>query len=101
MPLLLIVTFSVLLTTEWATRIAATASASQGAAQPPISRVANPSYVPYVDAQGIWNLFSSGAPAALLRLKVSLEESWKPYLNGRGTRDEAMRSLREKIAAMQ
>ncbi len=63
-------------------------------------RRVDPSYVPYVDSQGIWKLFSSGAPGPLLRLKTPLEEAWMPYLNGRGTRDEALRSLLEKIAAV-
>ncbi len=58
------------------------------------------SYVPYVDSQGIWKLFSSGAPGPLMRLKAPLEEAWMPYLNGRGTRDEALRTLLEKIAGL-
>ena len=35
----------------------------------------------------------------MIRLKTPLEEAWKPYLDGRGTRDEALRLLLEKIAA--
>jgi hypothetical protein len=50
--------------------------------------------------RGIWELRSSGAPGPLVRLKTALEEAWKPYLDGRGTRNEAMRALLEKIAAL-
>ncbi len=63
-------------------------------------RRVDPSHVPLVDVLGIWNLYSSGAPAPMMRLKAPLEEAWKPYLDGRGTRDEALRALLEKIAAL-
>jgi hypothetical protein len=62
-------------------------------------RRVDPSYVPTGDMLGIWKLRSSGAPGPLIRLKAPLEEAWKPYLDGRGTRDEAMRTLLEKIPA--
>ena len=55
-------------------------------------------HVPLVDALGIWKLYSSGAPGPMIRLKAPLEDAWKPYLDGRGTRDEALRLLLEKIA---
>jgi len=61
-------------------------------------RQVEPSHVPLVDALAIWNLYSSGAPGPMSRLKAPLEEAWKPYLEGRGTRDEALRLLLEKIA---
>ncbi len=61
-------------------------------------RRVEPSHVPLVDSLGIWNLYSSGAPAPMIRLKAPLEEAWKPYLAGRGTRDEALRLLLEKIS---
>jgi len=61
-------------------------------------RRVEPSHVPLVDALGIWNLRSSGAPGPMIRLKAPLEEAWKPYLAGRGTRDEALRLLLEKIS---
>jgi hypothetical protein len=62
-------------------------------------RRVSPAHVRLVDALGIWKLFSSGALVPLERLKAPLDETWMPYLNGRGTRDEAMRALLEKIAA--
>jgi hypothetical protein len=61
-------------------------------------RRVEPSHVPLVDSLGIWKLYSSGAPGPMIRLKTPLEEAWKPYLQGRGTRDEALRLLLEKIA---
>jgi hypothetical protein len=32
------------------------------------------------------------------RFKIPLEETWKPYLDGRGTRDEALAALVAKTA---
>lgn len=61
-------------------------------------RRVEPSHVPLVDVLGTWNLYSSGAPGPMIRLKAPLEEAWKPYLAGRGTRDEALRLLLEKIS---
>jgi hypothetical protein len=61
-------------------------------------RQVEPSHVPLVDALGIWKFYSSGAPGPMIRLKAPLEDAWKPYLNGRGTRDDALRLLLEKIA---
>ena len=63
-------------------------------------RRVEPSHVPLVDSLGIWKLYSSGAPGPMIRLKAPLDEAWRPYLDGRGTRDEALRLLLEKIAAL-
>jgi len=41
-----------------------------------------PDYVPYADANGVWQRGQELLKAALL-------ETWKPYLDGRGTRDAA------------
>jgi hypothetical protein len=59
----------------------------------------DPAYVRTVDALGIWKLNSSGAREPLLRLKAPLEETWVPYLAGRGTRDEAMAALLARTSA--
>ena len=59
----------------------------------------DPAYVRTVDALGIWKLNSSGARAPMMRLKAPLEETWLPYLAGRGTRDEAMAALLARITA--
>jgi hypothetical protein len=61
----------------------------------------DPTYVRTVDTLGIWNGRSSGAPGPLLRLKAPLEETWLPYLGGRGTRDEALAALLAKVSSRQ
>src|SRR5262245_61299509 len=53
----------------------------------------NPTYVPYAEAYDVWPKKLSGAPLPAQRLKPVLEEIWKPYLNGSGTRDEALKAL--------
>jgi hypothetical protein len=58
----------------------------------------DPSYVRTVDRLGIWSRNASGASEPLLRLKAPLEETWLPYLAGRGTRDEAMAALLARIS---
>jgi hypothetical protein len=42
--------------------------------------------VPYADKFGVWQ-------RGLAPMKAALEETWKPYLDGRGTRDEAFAAL--------
>jgi hypothetical protein len=50
-----------------------------------------PDYVPYGEKFGIWQ-------RGLGSFKVPLEEIWKPYLNGHGTRDEAFSALIKRTA---
>jgi hypothetical protein len=57
-----------------------------------VRRVAPAGYVPLADATGGWERGMSG-------LKTPLEETWLPYLNGRGTRDEALAALVVRAAA--
>jgi len=49
-----------------------------------------PQHVPYAYKFGVWNRGLSSA-------RVPLEESWKPYLDGHGTRDEAFAELIRKM----
>jgi len=56
-----------------------------------VRRVAPPGYVPLADATGAWSRGMSG-------FKEALEETWRPYLNGRGTRDEALAALIQRTA---
>ena len=51
-----------------------------------VRRVAPAGYVPYAEAAGVWQ-------RGLQALKAPIEEIWLPYLNGRGTRDEALAAL--------
>ena len=50
-----------------------------------------PGHVPYADKFGAWQ-------RGLASLKVAVEETWKPYLDGRGTRDEAFAELIKRTA---
>jgi hypothetical protein len=50
-----------------------------------IRRVA-PDHVPYADAYGVWD-------RGFQRFRAPLEQVWKPYLDGKGTRDEAIAAL--------
>jgi hypothetical protein len=50
-----------------------------------------PGHVPYADAFGVWD-------RGFGVFKTPLEETWKPYLDGRGTRDEAIAALVARVA---
>jgi hypothetical protein len=50
-----------------------------------------PEHVPYSDKFGIWQ-------RGLARFKVPLDEIWKPYLDGKGTRNEALDALITRTA---
>ncbi|HXI30053.1 MAG TPA: hypothetical protein VNG89_16560 [Vicinamibacterales bacterium] len=45
-----------------------------------------PDHTPVADAQGVWG-------RGMEALKPALQETWKPFLEGKGTRDEAIRAL--------
>jgi hypothetical protein len=45
-----------------------------------------PDHVPYAEKFGVWQ-------RGIAAFKTPLEEIWKPYLDGRGTRDEALAEL--------
>ena len=49
-------------------------------------RHAVPSHVPYAEAFGIWG-------GRMGRFKPALDEVWKPWLDGRGTRDAALAAV--------
>lgn len=50
-----------------------------------------PEHVPYADANGVWE-------RGMLSLREALVETWKPYLDGRGSRDEALAALIAKTS---
>ena len=50
-----------------------------------------PGHIPYAEKFGVWE-------RGLETMRAALEESWKPYLNGRGTRDEAFAALITRTA---
>ena len=45
-----------------------------------------PDHVPYAEAEGVWS-------RGMGTLKSALETTWKPYLSGSGTREEALAAL--------
>ena len=45
-----------------------------------------PNHIPYAEKFGVWQ-------RGIAPFKTPLEEIWKPYLDGRGTRDEALAEL--------
>lgn len=49
-------------------------------------RAGEPNYVPYAEKFGVWQ-------RGMDHFKEPLEKIWKPYLNGKGTRDEALAQL--------
>jgi len=46
--------------------------------------------MPYADAFGVWN-------RGFAAFKAPLQETWKPYLDGTGTRDEAIAALVARV----
>jgi hypothetical protein len=50
-----------------------------------------PQHVPYAEKFGVWQ-------RGLGPMKLALEEIWKPYLDGHGTRDEALAELIKRTA---
>jgi len=54
-------------------------------------RAVAPQHIPYADKFGIWGRGMSA-------FQAPLEEVWKPYLEGRGTRDEVLAELIKRTA---
>ncbi len=50
-----------------------------------------PGHVPYAEKFGVWQ-------RGMSQFRVPLEEIWKPYLDGRGTREEAFAELIKRTA---
>ena len=57
-------------------------------------RSVEPSHVPYAEAAGVWG-------RGMERFKAPLVDVWKPWLDGRGTRDEALSALAARTAIPQ
>lgn len=55
------------------------------------SGTVEPEYIPYAEKYGVWQ-------RGMGPFKAALEEIWKPYLDGRGTRDEAFAALIARTA---
>jgi hypothetical protein len=63
-------------------------------------RRVEPTHVPHAQAFEVWPKQLSGASLPALRLKPLLEEIWKPYLDGLGTRDEALAAFVTRAVAV-
>ena len=50
------------------------------------ARTVVPGHVPYAEANGLW-------PRGMAAFRSALDTAWKPYLDGKGTRDEAFAAL--------
>jgi len=59
----------------------------------------HPEHVPMLDALDVWPKNLSGARVPVKRLQPALQSIWKPYLDGRGTRDEAFGAMVAAAAA--
>jgi hypothetical protein len=55
------------------------------------TRAIAPGYVPFAEANGLWHQRGLGA------LKPALDEAWKPYVSGRGTRAQAFAELVKRL----
>ena len=55
------------------------------------ARAGVPDYVPYAEKFGVWQ-------RGMDQFKQPLEKVWKPYLNGKGTRDETLAELVRLVA---
>jgi hypothetical protein len=53
----------------------------------------HPDHKPMLDAANLWRGTLSGARAPVERLRSAIEETWKPYIEGRGTRDDAFAAM--------
>jgi hypothetical protein len=59
----------------------------------------HPEHVPMVDALDIWQKPLSGARVPAKRLQPIIQQIWKPYLDGRGSRDDTVAALVVAAAA--
>jgi hypothetical protein len=48
---------------------------------------------PMMDAANIWRGTLSGGRAPVERLRSAIQQTWQPYVDGRGTRDEAFAAM--------
>jgi len=60
----------------------------------------HPEHVPMVDALDLWKGTLSGGTLPVKRLQPAIQQIWKPYLDGRGNRDETVAALVAAAAAV-
>ena len=63
-------------------------------------RSVQPPHVPMIDWLELWAVTLSGATVPAKRLEPLVVEHWKPHLDGRGTRDDALAALVPRAVAV-
>src|SRR5262249_33883402 len=58
-----------------------------------VIRQRHPEHEPLMDAANIWRGTLSGGCAPVARLRSVLEGTWKAYIEGKGTRDDAFAAV--------
>jgi hypothetical protein len=64
-----------------------------------IIRQRHPEHVPLMDAANVWRGTLSGATVPVGRLRPALQETWKAYIDGHGSRDVAFAAMVKAAAA--
>ena len=59
----------------------------------------HPDHEPFIDAANLWRGTLSGARVPVGRLRPAIQATWKAYIDGRGTRDEAFAAMVAAAAA--
>lgn len=54
-------------------------------------RRADPAHVPYAEVNGLWPRLATA------EVKAALESAWQPFLDGRGTRDQALLDVMRRL----
>ena len=65
-----------------------------------VVRRLHPEHVPFIDLLDLWRGTLSGSQAPAARLRPAIQETWKPYLDGRGTRDDVFAAMVAAAAAV-
>ena len=65
-----------------------------------VVRRLHPEHVPFIDLLDVWRGTLSGSQAPAARLRPAIQETWKPYLDGRGTRDDVFAAMVAAAAAV-
>jgi hypothetical protein len=60
----------------------------------------HPEHVAFIDALNLWSGSLSGSRLPAARLRPAIEATWKPYLDGRGERDDVFAAMVAAAAAV-
>jgi len=64
-----------------------------------VVRRLHPEHQPMIDALNLWQARLSGARVPAGRLRAAIQGTWKPYIDGLGTRDDAFAAMVAAAAA--